>query len=182
MNEEVLEAVFPSASEREEDSSALPLGEDVSSASSPAERYNPKKLRPTHLVMIEYHLAGCTYKEIADHLGCTDIAVGLVLRSEIAKEYIRGRVDDLNNEFQGLFRKVIDAVKGGLEHPDPEISLKAADKWLKAHGRYAPKKDGTAAPTAEDIIAQILARRGDVTVNIDNRHQYSYRGGSDGSA
>ena len=167
------------------DSVALPPDVSAGPPTHPAEPscypWQPVKLSAKQIVMLEYHLAGHMHREIGKIFGYSEVQVGQIVRSELAQEYMRGRIDDLNGEFQGLFRKVIDVIDENLDNEDPEVALKAADKWLRAHGRYAPKKDANAAVTAEDVIAKLLEKRGDVTVNIDNRRQYSYRSEADAS-
>jgi hypothetical protein len=136
-----------------------------------AASWEPKGLSKQHLVMCEYHLAGMTNREIAARLGYHEMSVGLVLRSEKAQEYLAGRVQDLNNELQGQFRKVVRNLGAALDHESPDVNLKATDMWFRAHGRYAPKSAARdeGPVSAEDVVSKLLERAKIVQVNIDNR-------------
>ena len=130
----------------------------------------PKRLSGRHLVMVEYHLAGMTNREIAETLGMHEVSIGLVLRSPPAQDYILSRVNDLNNEFHAKFRKVVDTFEEALNHESIDVKLKASDMWLKAHGKYQPKhKDQEKQLTAEDVIASLLKGAKNVQINVDQR-------------
>ena len=129
----------------------------------------PKGLSGRHLTMIEYHLAGFTNREIAQHLGMHEVSVGLVLRSPPAREYMAERMDDLNLEFHGKFRKVLETFDEAFSHDSVEIKMRAAEMWLKAHGRYKPAPPQESTLTAEQVVAKLLEGAKNVQVNIDNR-------------
>lgn len=130
----------------------------------------PKNLSGRHLVMLEYHLAGFTNKEIAQELGMTEVRIGQVIRSPAAQAWIEGRIGDMNAELQGQFHKVVRNLSEALNHESVDVRLKANDMWLKAHGRYAPKKaEGENRMTVEDVITRLLNGTKKVEVNIDNR-------------
>jgi len=131
------------------------------------EKPQVKKLAGEHLVMLEQHMAGWTNKEIAEFLGCTPQTVSNIITSDLGKEWIAERRSGMDEEFFGLYRKVISAVDDGLVAEDLAIRLTAADKWLKAHGRYAPKGHQTAAVTAEDIVQRLL-EKGEINIHDSN--------------
>jgi hypothetical protein len=86
--------------------------------------------------------------------------VSNVICSDKGQEFVKARMGALDQQFLGLFSKVIDTVSDGLDHEDMALRLTAADKWLKAHGRYAPKSDHSDKVTAEDIVARLLDKGG----------------------
>jgi predicted transcriptional regulator len=131
----------------------------------------PKSLAGDHKFMVEMHIAGFTNKEIAEQLGCTPTTVSHVILSPLGQEFIARRIAGLDNEFLGLYSDVIQAVRDGLNTQDISTRLVAADKWLKAHGKYSPKSDGTAKLTAEDVIAKLLQRTNNVTIVQANNVQ-----------
>lgn len=151
---------------------------DGSVPDMPAARppWAPKTLSGRHLIMIEYHLAGMTNKEIAEALGMTAVCVGMVLRSPPAREWMAGRIDDLNTELHGMFAKVVAGFDEALGHESIDIKLKAMDMWLKSHGRYAHKKDEKDRVTVEDVIKRLFDHAESVTVNVDNRQVHVHDG------
>jgi hypothetical protein len=110
--------------------------------------------------MLEMHIAGWTNKETAEYLDCSPQTVSNVICSDKGQEFVKARMGALDQQFLGLFSKVIDTVSDGLDHEDMALRLTAADKWLKAHGRYAPKSDHSDKVTAEDIVARLLDKGG----------------------
>lgn len=131
----------------------------------------PKSLSARHLVMCQYHMAGFTNIEIAQHLGMTPVSVGMVLRSQLARDWMTTQVEDMNMEFQSLFVKVVKNMRAALDHDSIDVQMKAMDMWLKANGRYQPKKDATEGLTIEDVIKRLHA--GHVQINVDNRQVHT---------
>lgn len=71
--------------------------------------------------------------------------------------YVRQQLMEYTQqEFEALFKKVVHAVRGGLDDPDPKIALMASQLWLKAHGKFAPERQAVGNITAEDVVIQIL--------------------------
>jgi hypothetical protein len=139
----------------------VPVDEEHGRGCPPGERLSGRQK-----VMCEMHLAGFTHREIAKHMGMHEVSVGLALRRPRAQEYINERVGDLNGEFSGLFRHVIDTFHTAFTKGDIDTRLAAADKWLRAHGRYTPKAQKDERPTVEDIIGKILDAKRDAPVNV----------------
>jgi hypothetical protein len=60
--------------------------------------------------------------------------------------------NELEDKFQAQFRKVVNVLDQGLDHPEPQIALAAANLWLKTNrGSKVEVK-----VTAEDLVAQIM--------------------------
>lgn len=142
--------------------------------------WEPKGLKPKHLVMCEYHMAGMNNREIARRLQMHEVTVGLVLRSDLAREYCAGRVDDLNHQLHGQFRHVVDNLEAALTADSIDTRLKATDMWFRAHGRYSQKEDKRGGPvSAEAVVQELLERAKFVQVNIDNRRVETKRPADD---
>lgn len=127
----------------------------------------PKRLAGEHLCFLEMHMAGYTNKEIAEKYDCTPQTVCNIITSDLGKEFIAERRAGMDEEFYGLYRKVISAVDDGLSAEDVAVRLTAADKWLKAHGRYAPKDRAATNVTAEDIVQRLL-EKGEINIHDSN--------------
>lgn len=114
--------------------------------------------------VVELHLQGLSNAQIA---ALTDYTVNSVYRILHHKDVIQVRqqlLDGVQQEFEALFSKTVNVIRNGLDDADPNVNLSAADKWLKANGKYKGDK-GTVINniTAEDVVMQIL--NGDVTRN-----------------
>lgn len=57
-------------------------------------------------------------------------------------------------EFAALHQLSISAIRDALLHENIDIRLKAADKYLKAHGKY--ERGDFKETTAEDVIRRIM--------------------------
>lgn len=127
--------------------------------SNPEEKWQPTRLDGDHMHMLELHIAGLTHREIAEHLGCTPQTVSNIVTSALGKQFISERIGGMDQEFMSLYGDVIGAVRDGLSpKQEPQVRLTAADKWLRAHGRYAHGDGQTASVTAEDVVRKLLER------------------------
>lgn len=132
------------------------------------DKWQPTRLDGDHMHMLHMHLAGFSNKEIAEEMGCTPQHVSNVVTSDLGRAFIQDRINGLDAEFYGLYDKAIHAIRRGLDDSDTTIALSAADKWLRAHGKYA-KSDGERKPvSAEDIVQKLLERGAVQQVNISD--------------
>ena len=122
----------------------------------------PEKRRPQlrrlgthHKQAIMLHLEGMPASQIADELGRTPGWVSETLRSDLAQALINDYLSFADSEFKALYKLSIAAIRDALQSQDPELKLKAADKYLKAHGKYDPKSLG-GKETAEDVIKRVM--------------------------
>lgn len=139
-----------------------------------------KKLNSKHMTMISMHLAGARNSEIADHFGCTQSRVSLVLTDPLAKEVIARALDAKKMELDALAGTAIDAVREGLRDGGMNTKLRAVNVYSKLRDSLTDKDKGTV--TAEDVIARMLdtvASKGfhytriegqNVQVNTGDRH------------
>jgi len=110
--------------------------------------------------MCEYHLNGFTNREIAAVLDMHEVTIGMVLRSPAARAYCEERLGDLNTQFNGQFAKVLETFQEAFRSESIDVRIKAADMWLKSHGRYQPKREEEKHLTVEDVIAKLLKSGG----------------------
>lgn len=128
-----------------------------------------KKLTGRHLQILKLHLAGIPNYQIAAQLDCTDATVSRVLNDPLGMAFIEQAYKELDAQFRGLYGKVIQTIDKALDCGDLDVALSAADKWLKAHGKYRPEEEKQEKRSAEDVIAQMLKvaqERGMVTVQV----------------
>jgi len=125
-----------------------------------------KRLSGAHLTAISLHVAGLTNNQIAALLGKSPAWVSVILSDPLSQREIDKKLSLLDQEFKALFSDVVQAIRDGLSS-DQRIQdrLSAADKWLKAHGRYAQKREEEGA-TAEDVIQQVIALQQQQQVNV----------------
>lgn len=137
--------------------------------SNPEGKWQPTKLDGDHMHMLELHIAGLTHREIAAHLGCSAQTVSNIVTSELGRQFVAERIGGMDQEFLALYGDVIQAVRDGLA-PDQEtaVRLTAADKWLRAHGRFARSEGGSASVTAEDVVRKLLERGAQVNLIKDS--------------
>jgi hypothetical protein len=106
--------------------------------------------------VLALHLSG---KKATEIMALTKYSSATVYKILSDPAVIAMRQQLLNHtakEFEALFPKVVDGIRACLDSGDPKTVLDAADKWLKAHGKYQ-KSEGTQINiTAEDIVMNIL--------------------------
>lgn len=124
--------------------------------------YNPIPLRWRNV--LDLHLRGMSNEDVGKATGYTANSVYRILRQKDVQAIRQELMEGGQMEFEALQSKAVKAIRDGLDNPDPDVFLSAADKWLKANGKYKGEK-GTVINniTAEDVVMQIL--NGDVTRN-----------------
>lgn len=110
---------------------------------------SPKLEQAVRLWTIE----GEEIKTIALRCGLDVSTLRYAINSPQGKAITAGVRGALDHKFQGLFTKVIDTVREGLEHPDPTIALASANLWLR-HNKTTEIK---VTLTAEDIVQRLIA-------------------------
>lgn len=109
--------------------------------------------------VLALHLAGKTVKEIEALTKYRPSTIYKILKLPNVEALRQQLLDHTSKEFEALYDKTVDAIRCGLDSMDPKIRLEAADKWLKAHGKYG-KSEGTQVNiTAEDIVMNILNQK-----------------------
>jgi len=109
-------------------------------------------------LILEYHLLGKPHSQIAEELNISPQTVRNVIRSDLGQRYLAQRYEELDEEFKGLYRKVINTIRECLDSSDERVRLLAAEKWLKAHGKF--KEQPEERVKAEVVIQQIFQQGG----------------------
>jgi len=126
----------------------------------------PKTLGPAHRQIIALHLAGRPAKAIARQTGYTDVRVGQVLRSKVAREVIEEGLAEAEAELKALLPRAIGVVRDALGAATHRDQLAAVDRWIKLEEHVGIRD---AKSTAEDIASSIFAGAsiaGPVQVNV----------------
>jgi hypothetical protein len=101
-----------------------------------------------------YHLQGISPKEIVEQLQTTTARIRRVLNSDLGKQVVEDYFKFSDLEFEALYTLSISAIRDALNSSDIDIRLKAADKFLKAHGKY--DRGVSAESSAEDVIRRVM--------------------------
>lgn len=111
-------------------------------------------LNTKHRQIILLHLEGLEASAISDEIGCHPSTVRRVLQDNQAQEIISDYFDFADQELKALFKLSISALRNGLNNPDVDVQMRAADKVMKVLGKYNVKDHGGA--TAEDVVRRIM--------------------------
>ena len=101
------------------------------------------------------HLQGAPLKEISKQTGLSVWWISRILKSEPARRLIAEYNAYFDQEFKALYTGSIKAIREGLENPDINVRLKAADMYLKAHDKYRDRQKGRET-SAEDVVRRII--------------------------
>jgi len=113
-----------------------------------------RKLSSKHELVLMLHMNSIPPGEIAEITGYNRNHVTWITRQPISKAVIKARYEELDDEFKSLYYSAIEAIRDGLTSANIETKLKAADKYLRAHGKYGTVAE--ASETAEDVVKRIL--------------------------
>lgn len=113
-----------------------------------------KELTSEHKMAIVLHLEGFSRTDIADQLGRSVSWVRNTLTSRLAQNVINDYLAFSDQEFKALYQLSIEAIRDALRSEDISVRLKAADKYLKAHGKY--NEGFTPGETAEDVVKRVM--------------------------
>ncbi len=91
-----------------------------------------KKLSARHMTMIALHLTG-KFKagHIAEHIGCRAITVYRVLNDPLAQKVINDFHSGVMLDLKALAPLAVEAVRDGLTDEDPDVKLRAVDRFDK---------------------------------------------------
>ena len=82
------------------------------------------------------------------------------------KEEIRLAIDELMEQ-AGMGRRYrVQRLKACVDHPDPNVTLKALDQSWKLDGSYAPEKLDVLTPSL-NVIALLDARQNDLRKTLE---------------
>jgi len=119
---------------------------------------SPASLNYREKAIILLFLEGKKAECIAEELHCSSGKVYSTLRSAPAKALISDYLSFADQEFQSLYKLSIEAVRHGLEAGTTSERLKAAQIYLRAHGKESPKETTKDKVSAEDVIQMLLDR------------------------
>ena len=117
-------------------------------------RPQPKRLTAAAKNAIILHLEGLPIGQIAEMLGRSPSWVSWILNSDLAQSLINDYISFVDQEFRALYKLSVEAIRDALQSNDIEVRLKAADRYLKAHGKYSQAADR--GETAEDVIKRVM--------------------------
>jgi predicted transcriptional regulator len=107
------------------------------------------------MFVVQLCLQGYRQDEIAELSGYAPQTVSKILSDDrcvqVRQQYLKGH----DAEFESLYPEVIEAVRSGLNHADMKFRLDAAEKWLKAHGKYRENTTNVNI-SAEDVVVKLL--------------------------
>jgi hypothetical protein len=127
---------------------------DPNAGKQPKQRKEPP---PMMWEVIFLHLNGKTRDDIADELGIKPMAVTRLLNDERAVRILNEHYQQLDAEMKAQYSKVVRAVGGALDFPDPRVQLSASQLWMKVHGKFEETLNVNLS--AEDLVRQIMERR-----------------------
>lgn len=112
---------------------------------------------PRWQFVISLHLSGKSAQEISELSGYSTTTIYSILSHPDSIQLRQQIMNGTSQEFEALFEKVVEVIKTSLKSDDERIRLEAAEKWLKAHGKYQPTQTAPQMQiTAEDIVINIL--------------------------
>jgi len=124
-------------------------------------------------LILKMHMQGHTFTSIANMLRITGTTVSRTIRKKSVQKAKRVYMRQLDEEFDALYEPALDALRDGLNvNTDIETRLRAADKFLRAAGKYNNEERGAAGSSSiEDVLANALqslqgSTRGSARVGI----------------
>ena len=123
--------------------------------------YEPKRLRPSHIIMIRMHMNGDSNQEIADATGYTSIQVGNIINCAKAREIIDAINADsidtaaqVQSQAQACAPLVMEKLlEDALTSPDARVRLNAKIAWLGIAGHSANRITVDRGKTVADDVA-----------------------------
>ena len=130
---------------------------------------NLKKLSGRTLAILREHMRGKPSWELARDFGMTDSSISRILNDPLSREFINSQVAQCDGDFKALYRRAVIAMANGLSSADENTALRAADMYLRAHGKYA-REDAERPLTATEVAKALLEQS--KVVNITQVNQY----------
>ncbi len=94
-----------------------------------------KALTVKHRQIIALHLQGISGTRIGEALNCSAGMVYSTINDPLAKKVIDHFITGVENDLEALLPLAVDAVRTGLECGNPDVKLRAVDKFTKLSGR-----------------------------------------------
>lgn len=115
-----------------------------------------KRLSNTHQVALRLFALGQPPSKISEQVHISRQVIDRVVKDPLGVEYLKSLEGELDNQFKGLYTKVIRTLEAALDCADASVALAGANLWLKAQGKFVHKVEHRDL-TAEDIIAKIIS-------------------------
>ncbi|MGI0135354.1 MAG: hypothetical protein ACREBW_10410 [Candidatus Micrarchaeaceae archaeon] len=128
-----------------------------------------QKLQPKHEMVLTLAMQGKTQPEIALTLNLSIQRVYMILHEPIVQEHRKARLRDVDERFINMNEKVVDTFYEALDQEqEMDIRLSAADKWLRATGRYDRRdREHVNNFTLEDVVSALVQRHEqNIQVNV----------------
>jgi hypothetical protein len=119
-----------------------------------------EKIPSLWFYILSLHLAGKPAKQISELVDRHPLTIYKILKDPRVVQVRQQILDGVGNEFEALYSDVVQTIRDGINDPDIEVRLTAADKWLKAHGKYGSSNQVVNHLTAEDVVINILNQNG----------------------
>lgn len=130
-----------------------------------------QKLKPLHRQIVAMHLQGMANVEIGEVIDMSAGWVGRVLQDPLVQELVKGFMQGVDAELEGLYPLAVDALRKGLQSEETGTRLKTVDRFVKMSQRF--RGDNAAGTSAEDVIKKALELAGNavrvVEVGMANR-------------
>jgi len=139
------------------DSPLVSAGPDRYARRRHLRRSDVNPIDPRWYLVLTLHMTNTPVQEICEITGYADSTIYSILSDERVIGMRQQILHHTGQEFENLYPKVVKSITDGLDCTDIKVRLDAADKWLKAHGKY--KGDGESKVvnvTAENVVMQIL--------------------------
>lgn len=123
-------------------------------------------LSPREYRVLRLHLQGMRRCDIARIIGITEVGVGVILGRPRVKAVKAEKLVDLEDDISALQLKALNAYRTGLDNPDVEIQMKAADRVFKVSGKESKTQTKNTA-TASQLVSQVMQKfEQNITVNV----------------
>jgi hypothetical protein len=115
-----------------------------------------KRLTNTHQMALRLYSLGQSPSKIAEQVPLSANRIQQLTREPLGVEYLKSLEGYLDDQFKGLYAKVVKVIGDAMDCADASVALAGANLWMKAHGKFVHKVEHRDL-TAEDIIAKIIA-------------------------
>lgn len=115
-----------------------------------------KRLSNTHQVALRLYSLGQPPSKISEQVHLSPSRICALVKDPMSVDYLKSLEGELDNQFKGLYTKVIRTLEAALDCADASVALAGANLWLKAQGKFVHKVEHRDL-TAEDIIAKIIS-------------------------
>ena len=115
-----------------------------------------KRLTNTHQLALRLYSLGKPISQISPEVNLSPARILQLTKDPLGVEYLKGLQGLVDDQFKGLYAKVVKVIESALDCTDASVALAGANLWMKAHGKFVHKVE-TRDLTAEDIVAKIIS-------------------------